>query len=97
MDLILLKGIGYGCDYTIGCNMRWEFVKEATDECLEEIYHAYGGKDGVSEMTVVSFNKKVDVDLSKFENDDDFVRGCSHAETEENFCAKCGAPMWREI
>ena len=31
--------------------------------------------------------------LTKYDNE----RGCSHEETDKNFCAICGAPMWKTL
>jgi hypothetical protein len=31
--------------------------------------------------------------LTKYDN----KRGCSHEETDKNFCAICGAPMWKTL
>lgn len=37
--VVLYRGCGYGCDYTIGCNKKWSFIeadsiKEATEKVL---------------------------------------------------------------
>lgn len=37
--LVLETGFGEGCDYTIGCNMRWDVVE--LDACTIEEAHAY--------------------------------------------------------
>lgn len=45
--LILEKGEGYGCDYTIGCNQRWKVVEsdlpyeEFKNRCVK--YALFGG------------------------------------------------------
>jgi hypothetical protein len=28
---LLLEGHGYGCDYTIGCNLKWEIIEAESD------------------------------------------------------------------
>lgn len=37
--VILHKGFGEGCDYTIGCNMRYDIIEFDGD--IEELKHSY--------------------------------------------------------
>ena len=58
--LVLVKGSGYGCDYTIGCNRIWKFVeceKEDLKSELEEIADYYGGEETIDSFIVVPYEK----------------------------------------
>ena len=99
MFLALMEGVGEGCDYTIGCNKEWHFL-EATehDEAIEElkgIFKYYGGDERVSKFTLIPFDGKEEIEAAFFVEAPERVRGCKHLETSDNFCSKCGSPMWK--
>ena len=54
----LIKGDGEGCDYTIGCNMRWERLKATTLDAAKEEALYPGGTH--YESCAVDSDKRID-------------------------------------
>ncbi len=67
MFVVLLKGEGYGCDYTIGCNKTWRFLKAETMEEarkeVEKIAREYS-EPGIEKATILQVAEKEDGDVA---------------------------------
>ena len=98
--LALIKGSGEGCDYTVGCNCRWEFLKAETKEDalkeVAEIVKYLVSDDLIDNIELIEYHHCTTHLAEEFCEKDKRIRGCDHSETDQNFCAKCGAPMWKE-
>lgn len=67
----LLKGNGEGCDYTIGCNMRWRRLRATTLDGAKaealfpdgptEASHCVGGEPRVAEITILEVCAEIDL------------------------------------
>ena len=73
--MVMQKQHGYGCDYTIGCGMRFDVMEAESKEALiEEIIFPDGrdecsaveGDSELKELLVVEMDSVESVDLSKF-------------------------------
>jgi len=69
--LVLLEGVGEGCDYTIGCNKNWEEmdlsddIKEAKTQAVKHVAEWYGS-DRVESVQLVPVASIETVDLQGY-------------------------------
>ncbi len=69
-----IKGIGEGCDYTIGCNMKYELYEvegtfeEAIKSITEKIVKEYGcdamDESAIEEILIVPADYMIQVDIN---------------------------------
>ena len=62
--ILLMMGRGVGCDYTIGCNRRWElFSKETVDDAVAKAREMvdYYGADQISSLDLIEVADSQDV------------------------------------
>lgn len=79
--LLLIKGKGEGCDYTVGCNMRFKWLPEMRswddlDNTLKQIAEDYGfyengegwttDNDRISFFEIIEVPHYVHVDVDKY-------------------------------
>lgn len=71
----LITGRGYGCDYTIGCNVQFMELNTATDEpkdiykqVVKKVIH-YFGDDRIESIKVVKVTEEFDFDLAGYAAD----------------------------
>ena len=90
--LIFYKGIGEGCDYTIGCNLAVEFAEAATFEQLEERLIADWTKyndnieqalEAYESITMYAIDASLDIDLDRLRQLDRLARDNETAKENE--------------
>ena len=71
--LVVMKGEGEGCDYTIGCNMLYKIVE--SERCLSDFVEHFANKvtdpsefsdPGVVRLIIAPFEHCQDVDLRPY-------------------------------
>lgn len=74
--LILLEGHGGGCDYTIGCNKKWEFIEAGSIQDARDkvalILEDHGCEEGCSRIakaTIIEPASISDFKISGWEAD----------------------------
>lgn len=68
MFIVLLKGKGEGCDYTIGCNRNWWTLKattkeEAINEVANYIEEIGKGESAIGKATILHVNEEIEFDI----------------------------------
>lgn len=96
--IILKKQNGDGCDYTIGCGMRYDIVEaESIEDCIEMVAYPEG-RDGnyafkddnesIIEAWIILFEhaQKIDIDRLAEENDEreEEADALEHEKKERN-------------
>ncbi|TXH52929.1 MAG: hypothetical protein E6Q97_14435 [Desulfurellales bacterium] len=69
MYYVLLKGEGEGCNYIIGCNMKWLPLKaQAIDDAMVEASKIVEdhGEDRIAQAIVVGVDEQLDFDMDEF-------------------------------
>ena len=95
----LITGSGIGCDYTIGCNKRWEFfeaedmddakriVFQGEDEDDEDEDTIYGMGfcmgDSPEEITIIEIADQDDADIFEWESEKEEEEAKRKAKDEE--------------
>jgi len=65
--IVLLEGVGEGCDYTIGCNRTWVNINcepSEIEKVLIELAKEYGGEDRIDNMVVYEEKPVYSCDVS---------------------------------
>ncbi len=68
MFIVLLKGKGEGCDYTIGCNRNWWTLKATTkEEALNEVANIIDergkGEGSIGKATILHVQEEIEFDI----------------------------------
>ncbi len=70
--IALIKGAGEGCDYTIACNRKWEYlnaknINDAHKECEDICLGWLGTEAPIESIEILEFSKKEDFDVEACE------------------------------
>ena len=92
--LVCKKQHGEGCDFTIGCGMRFDFIEaETIEDAIEHTIYpdgrsescAFDGEQALSEILVIPASEVTTVDVSsllqQFENDKEAKKKASVTES----------------
>jgi len=88
--IVIMKGFGEGCDYTIGCNMSYEVME--SDKSLADFANEMAGTvtdpseysdPGVKKLIVVPYDAAIIPDLGPFRKQHQDAREAEKAREQE--------------
>ncbi|MCK5609448.1 hypothetical protein KAR91_46675 [Candidatus Pacearchaeota archaeon] len=92
--LVCKKQDGDGCDYTIGCGMRYDFVEAVSiEQCIAKVAYPDGFEEGcsfcyeeqeINEAWIIPFQDVQKIDIEMIKNDYYNKIRKQHIDTKNN-------------